>query len=141
MRRFSLPGTRLAHVTCGNNRIFKLSIYDTQTGDYARAQEITLPPFVSNPNNAGVRPSVQQVLFSPDSVYLAVARSDNITHVYDSRFLNQSFLYEFPHGPAVEASEDDKYYGIPKIEWLEDRTHGLSLVSCGADGTNLYLMR
>ena len=31
--------------------------------------------------------------------------------------------------------------GIPKIEWLEDRTRGLSLVSCGADGMGIIHCR
>ena len=132
----SLPGTRLAHVTCKNNRLFTLSLYDPQA-NHKRVQEITLPGFNPGLAGAGFKPSVTQVLFSPDSVYLAVARSDNVTHVYDSRFLNQSFLYDLPHGPAVEATEEDGQYGIAKIEWLEDRTQGLNLVTCGADG--LYL--
>lgn len=128
----NLTGTWLAHATCSENNIFKLSLYDP---DRLRqpAQEIELPKFALTPDSDH-KPRIQQVLFSPDSVYLAVARSDNLTHVYDARFLGPRYLYALPHGPAVEATREDSQYGINRIEWLQDGAHGLSLVSCGADG-------
>lgn len=131
------PGTQLAHVTCASSGVLTLSVLDTRA-DYKSRQEITLPRFVfktgRNAKESIARPYVQQVLFSPDSLYIAVARNDNVTLVYDARFLNKGPLYDLPHLSPDEGSEEDNYYGIPKIEWLEDHTRGLSLVSCGADG-------
>jgi WD40 repeat protein len=126
-------GDRLAHVTCAEHLIFKLSIYDTFNLTSKPAQHITLPGFEAG--NKSSKPKVQQILFSPDSTYLAVSRSDNVTHVYDSRYLRQPFLQELPHGPATEGATDDCQYGISKIEWIEDPTYGLGLITCGADGS------
>ncbi|KIP12594.1 hypothetical protein PHLGIDRAFT_113670 [Phlebiopsis gigantea 11061_1 CR5-6] len=132
-----VTGTQLAHVTCASSGVLTLSVLDTRA-DYKSRQEITLPRFVfktgRNAKESIARPYVQQVLFSPDSLYIAVARNDNVTLVYDARFLNKGPLYDLPHLSPDEGSEEDNYYGIPKIEWLEDHTRGLSLVSCGADG-------
>lgn len=69
-------------------------------------------------------------------MYLAVARSDNVTHVYDVRFLtSRHVLYELPHLPADEGMKDLTQFGVPKIEWLEDPHYGLGLVSAGGDGS------
>ena len=145
LERLSLfPGTQLAHVTCAKSGVLKLSMLDTRT-QYMPDQEIILPPFElktgRHANEGTQKPYVQQVLFSPDSLYIAVARNDNIAHVYDARFLKKGPLYELPHLSPDEGSEEDNYYGIPKIEWLEDRTRGLSLVSCGADGMGIIHCR
>ncbi|GJE86008.1 WD40 repeat-like protein [Phanerochaete sordida] len=120
-------GTWLAHATCSEHTTFKLALYDTNNLRRP-ARELCLSEFDSES-----KPRIQQVLFSPDSVHLAVARSDNVTHVYDARFLSRR-LYDLPHGAAVEATKADGEGGIYKVEWLENGVHGLSLVSCGADG-------
>lgn len=79
--------------------------------------------------------SVNQMLYSPDGLLLAVSRSDNVTHVYDSRFLGQ-ILYRFKHKPGMEGSMDDTKYGVCKIDWMVNPwTQHLSLASGGADGT------
>ena len=122
----------MAHVTCTEHSVFKLALYDLKALKKP-TKEITLPPF-SLPRDANTKPRVQQVLFASDSIHLAVARSDNVTHVYDARFLGPRFLYELPHGSADEAIKEDGCYGIYKVEWLEDGKSGLNLVSCGADG-------
>ncbi|EKM60948.1 uncharacterized protein PHACADRAFT_84022, partial [Phanerochaete carnosa HHB-10118-sp] len=125
-------GTWLAHATCGEQNIFELTLYDLKNL-HRPITDITLPPFTLQPD-LDCKPRVQQVLLSPDSIYLAIARSDNVTHVYDARFLGRRVLYEFPHGAAVEATKEDGQYGIYKVEWLDDGTHRLNLVTCGADG-------
>lgn len=122
----------MAHATCGEHNVFKLAIYDLKKLTRP-IKDITLPPFVLPPDSES-KPRIQQVLFAPDSRLLAVARSDNVTHIYDARFLGRSILYELPHGSANEATKEDGQYGINKVEWLEDGGHGLNLVSCGADG-------
>lgn len=130
-------GDRLAHVTCDDQLSFELSFYDPRLALVKRISSVTLPalPILDTPR-------VQQVLFSPDSagVLVAVARSDNKTHVYDSRFLGKNVLYEFPHIPAIEGTEEDRKYGVYKVEWVQDPVHGLGLVSFGADGTLHFLM-
>ena len=71
--------------------------------------------------------------FSPDGIYLAVARSDNRTQLFDTRFFDR-VLYDFQHAPALEGSGSDGQYGVYMVEWLEDPRAGLQLVSSGADG-------
>ncbi len=82
-----------------------------------------------------MKSAINAVSFSPDGIYVAVARSDNVTHVYDSRFLGRDILYDFPHRPGTEGTVEDTKYGVVKLDWVEGPGSALSLVTGGADGT------
>ena len=128
-------GKQLALVT-KKGGMFRLSIYDALRDSEPASIELPIQS-----THTGFR--IQQVLFSPDSTLLAVATSDNVTYVYDSRFLGRGALYEFCHADGTEGNVEDTTYGIPKVEWYENTISGLGLISGGADGilllsTSLY---
>lgn len=72
--------------------------------------------------------------FSPDGVFLACARDDNVAHVWDSRFIRQSTgpLRILNHGDG-----DGTYrYGVTAMSWLahEGPSSAPVLVTGGNDG-------
>lgn len=78
-----------------------------------------------------------RLTFSPDGdgLYLAVARSDNSCHVYDSRFLDR-VLHYCRHADSVGYEPS---YGVVDPQWVEG-THHAALVTGGADGTTFLLI-
>jgi hypothetical protein len=79
--------------------------------------------------------------FSADAIYLALARSDNRTHVYDTRMLAR-LLYDFRHNGPCKCSPDmdNPSYGVVKGEWIVTKKTGrFGLVTGGDDG--VYLLR
>lgn len=101
--------------------------YDARRRLKRTQTKVELQPFAG----AG-RAEVNQLSFSPDSVYIAVARSDNMTHIYDSRFLSHGPLHVFVHDGEQQTAEDS--YGIVEAQWVEGKTCGLGLVTGGNDG-------
>lgn len=79
---------------------------------------------------------VNSASYSPDGIYLAIARSDNITHVYDSRMLGRGPLYGFEHDTRINPPGGDMY-GVIDAQWVEV-AGALGLITGGADGTILY---
>jgi WD40 repeat protein len=73
--------------------------------------------------------------FSPDGIYLAVARNDNVVHVYDSRNLERGFLYAFKHNYPNREVAGFKGFGIVEAQWVTSFDgRGLGLISGGNDG-------
>ncbi|KAI0694345.1 WD40-repeat-containing domain protein [Cytidiella melzeri] len=141
----SSRGDSLALVTCGEGQRFELSIYDIRSNlcrGKARNVELDrLPRWYeeteANSADASINKlpsSINQVSYSSDDVYVALARSDNSVHVYDSRYITR-VLYRFLHDVPTEGTLDDAKYGVYRMQWMDDPNVGkLSLVSAGADG-------
>jgi len=73
--------------------------------------------------------------FSPDGIYLAIARNDNVVHVYDSRNLERGFLYAFKHDYPNRAVAGFKGFGVVEAQWVTSFDgRRLGLVSGGNDG-------
>jgi len=73
--------------------------------------------------------------FSPDGIFLAVARNDNVVHVYDSRNLERGVLYSFQHNYPNREVAGFKGFGIVEAQWVTSFDgRGLGLVSGGNDG-------
>ena len=79
--------------------------------------------------------------FSPDAIYLAVARSDDVVHVYDCRMIGKGVLHAFEHTGARRNSPGMDTYGVVDLQWLESRARRLGLVTGGADGELWNLLR
>ena len=107
-----------------------METYELGNRKKAAAHALELDPWPRNYRS----PRVNWTSYSPDGIYLAVARSDNRTQVFDTRFLGRGLLYDFEHDHSAEATQVDNLYGVYKGEWLEDPRAGLQLLTSGADG-------
>lgn len=78
-------------------------------------------------------------VFSPDGIYLAVARNDNIVDVYDSRFLERGFLHRFKHEDPNFNTPGFYGFGVVEAQWKESfEGRGLGLITGGNDGNPHY---
>ncbi|KAJ7180966.1 WD40-repeat-containing domain protein [Mycena filopes] len=105
-----------------------LRIYDVGNRDSSPVQQRRLETFTTPDHE------VNSIAFSPDSIYLAIGRDDNCTHVYDSRMLGRGILCNFRHFEA-DSSNGQNFYGVVKVHWVASRQTGrLGLVTGGNDG-------
>jgi len=100
-----------------------------------------LDPFYAAPGASGSQPDppegeVKAVSFSPDGLLLAVARSDDELHVYDSRFMGSSRepMKRFLHW-GEDCCLDGDRWGIVDAVWVDGWCgRGLGVVTGGSDG-------
>jgi WD40 repeat protein len=85
---------------------------------------------------------INRPAFSPDGLLLALPRSDNVTHVYDSRFLSaeRGPVLHLAHGPHKTQASSQFHYGVVCASWVSNdfgcpRT---GLVTGGNDGAVPY---
>ncbi|KAF9049558.1 WD40 repeat-like protein [Hymenopellis radicata] len=119
-------GEQLALVTAPTTTKRCLRLYDIKNKHTKATNAIMLEEF-----GAGIgHPQVNSVSFSPGEIQLAVARSDNSLHLYDTRFLNK-VLNRFSHLGESKVLPNEagvrEPYGIVQAEWL-------GLVTGGEDG-------
>ncbi|KAJ7307022.1 WD40-repeat-containing domain protein [Mycena albidolilacea] len=114
-----------------------LRIYDIRNKNSVASQTICLEPFTSASEGA----EVNSMMFSPDGIYLALARDDNRTHVYDSRMLKRrgmlekrGVLYDFKHAETRFSATGQKSFGVVSVKWVQTRASRLGLVTGGNDG-------
>ncbi|KAK7024996.1 WD-repeats-region domain-containing protein [Favolaschia claudopus] len=125
-------GEQAALVTNDGTDSF-LRIYDLRTKSSVATQEIKLLPFNSEGHE------VNSMMFSPDSIYLALGRDDNCAHIYDSRMLNRRGrlqdgpLCNFKHDNMPFSSKEQNFFGVVGVQWVE-RGGRLGLVTGGNDG-------
>jgi len=111
-----------------------LRIYDIRNKNSMASQTLCLEPFTSEGHE------VNSMMFSSDSIYLALGRDDNCTHVYDARMLKRrgtlepGVLYNFKHSDMRSSSEDQNFFGVVGVKWVQTRTSRLGLVTGGDDG-------
>src|SRR5882757_1577912 len=90
-----LPGATLALSTRAPENKHLLRIYDTRRRLPKATHLMELEPF---PNHNNFEGEVNNSSFSPDGMYLALARNDNRTHVYDQRMWDRGVIFEYIHG-------------------------------------------
>lgn len=150
---YNVSGDRLALFTRGgeegqrDSNILRLYDIKRKNGRHPIFEtELEAFPIVKkvhagNPDN-GVEPWVEYIegevtcsVFSPDGIYLAVARNDNEVHVYDSRNLGRGVLYRFCHQDPNRDTPGYRGYGIVEAQWAPNFDgRGLGLISGGNDG-------
>ena len=115
--------------------IHTLKIYDVRRRDGRNPiQDIQLDPFESESGE------VMTTSFSPDGIMLAVARSDDELHLYDSRFMGRN-------GEPMACYlhwEDDccvgEKWGVVDAVWVDGWCgRGFGIVTGGSDGESLSL--
>jgi WD40 repeat protein len=133
-----LTGARLALCTAAHDGVHFLRIYDVHRKNGQRAvQEVQLDSFYPNfPRPTAREGEVTAVSFSPDGLLLAVARSDDAVHVYDSRFMGQGLepLRRFLHWGDNCCMAGDEW-GVVDAVWVDGWCgRGLGIVTGGSDG-------
>ncbi|KAH9937578.1 WD40-repeat-containing domain protein [Fomitopsis serialis] len=118
-------GTFVAIATKPAKRAHTLYLFDGQRLNTRPAHTLQLDTF---------QQSVTSMKFSPDGVYLALARDDNTTDVYDARFLGRGKLHAFTHDPGNVLAYTKDVYGVVEAQWVEGHPAGLGLVTGGSDG-------
>ncbi|KZT06861.1 WD40 repeat-like protein [Laetiporus sulphureus 93-53] len=116
-------GANLVLATRSTDVAHSLRLYDARRLRPRATSKVDLEPFVGD---------VNALQFSPDGIYLAVARSDNTVHIFDSRKLTRGALHVFSH---EYGDVDEKHcFGVVNALWVDGTAQGLSLVTGGADG-------
>jgi hypothetical protein len=72
--------------------------------------------------------------FSRDDIYLAVGRSDDYMHIYDSRMLNRGPVLPFKHRGVNRNSPGNGSFGIIEAQWVDISGRKLGLITGGTDG-------
>ena len=73
---------------------------------------------------------VSSMSYSPDDMFLAVARDDNLVDIFDSRFLQEP-VHTCEHAAGEEGSEH--VYGIACMQWLVHRVGSPYVLLTGGD--------
>ncbi|KAI5122139.1 hypothetical protein M0805_000786 [Coniferiporia weirii] len=119
-----------------------LSLFDVARSNGRKpTTNLTLPPPVYVPNS-DVPPEVAEVssaAFSPDGVLLALSRMDNVTLVYDVRFLSDGRPGGARHWACLRHPHRESTsgfgYGTTGLQWVESFAHaGPGLVTAASDG-------
>lgn len=76
---------------------------------------------------------INETAFGPDGIYLAIGRTDNQVHIYDSRYLTEEPLLILSHKESISSTEDFES-GITKVQWVQSPDNHLGLVTGGSDG-------
>jgi len=122
----------------GPNR-HSLRLYDVHRRHPIAISTLDLVTFPERPADVNFEGEVNVATFSPDGMYLALARNDNHTHVYDRRMLARGPMFDYEHfGERQVASQSDSY-GVVNAQWIQSSlTRRMVLVTGGEDGTLIY---
>lgn len=93
-------------------------------------QDVVLEPFPRDVSNR----EVSCIAFSPDGIYLSLARTDNSVHIYDSRMLGKGALHKYRHQDPRFVSPENTLFGVVHAQWVSTRSGQCALLSGGEDG-------
>lgn len=125
-----IAGFTLVHTSRGPNRQHILRLYDVARKNGTAVKTVHMEAFPGNVNG-----EVNSISISPGGIYIAIARTDNRLHVYDSRNFKNGKLYEYKHQGASLVSPGYSFsIGVPRAQWAETEYGRLTLISGGVDG-------
>jgi WD40 repeat protein len=104
-------------------------LYDVRRKSSKSIIECDLERFTENTDG-----EVTCAAFSPDGIYLAAARSDNRTDIYDARNIGRGVIHVFEHSGPSRGSPGSESYGVVEAVWVESPSRRLGLVTGGNDG-------
>ena len=129
----------MALCTAARDGAHLLRLYDIRRKNGQHPlQKIQLDPFNVGPESSQLEREgeVRAVSFSPDGLLLAVSRSDDELHIYDSRFIGRSRapMRRFLHWGDDCCLTGDRW-GIVDAVWVDGWCgKGLGVVTGGSDG-------
>ncbi|EJD00831.1 WD40 repeat-like protein [Fomitiporia mediterranea MF3/22] len=130
-------GRVLALITeTGANNSHFLSLFDVARGQGTRCTGTHLHPLKPHAQLSSAKDPLEVTCssFSPDGILLAIARTDNATHVYDVRFLTGERPWAVLSHKMVGRPRELEH-GVTGLHWVEGVGRGqLGLVSGGTDG-------
>ncbi|KAF8159542.1 WD40-repeat-containing domain protein [Crassisporium funariophilum] len=128
-------GSTLALATRGPDNKHFLRLFDARRRLPTATTHISLESFpVREENFEG---EVNNATYSPDGIFLALARNDNHTHVYDVRMLGRSEgpLFDYRHSGESKVASREEMYGVVKAQWVHsEMTRRAALITAGEDG-------
>jgi len=127
----SNTGDQLALLTRGRAGCYIMRLYDVGRQSCKAIWESNLEPFPADLAPIG---SVNHARFSPDAIYLALARNDDIVHVYDCRMIGRGILHAFEHTKAHQRIPRMDFYGVVDLQWHESHSRRMGLITGGGDG-------
>jgi len=122
-------GERLALFTRAPAGRHILRLYDVRRKLSQDTSTCDLERFTDNTDG-----EVTCATFSRDGIYLAAARSDNRTDIYDTRNIGKGVLHVFEHIGPSRGSPGTESYGVVEAVWVESASRRLGLVTGGNDG-------
>ncbi|KJA28082.1 hypothetical protein HYPSUDRAFT_197622 [Hypholoma sublateritium FD-334 SS-4] len=126
-------GSTLALSTRAGGNTPILRLYDIGRRDGRATATVGLERYATR--HAGFEGEVNCSAFSPDGLFLALARNDGQTHVYDVRSLQRGPMYVYEHKGECRAASTTDRYGVVKAQWVQSaRTRRIGLVTGGEDG-------
>jgi WD40 repeat protein len=127
-----VTGLRLAVITNGDEHLIR--VFDARGSSKDAMQCTHLETSLWPPS---FNWDVNSASYSPDGLYLVVARSDNISHVYDSRVLEKGPMHTFEHRGSRRDGPGSGPFGVTDARWVETPTRRkLGLVTGGIDGSS-----
>ncbi|KAF9499349.1 WD40 repeat-like protein [Pleurotus eryngii] len=124
-----LLGDHVVLIThCADGRHL-LRLYDVRNRMKTLSSTVTLEPVTPAAGQSG---EINCLVYSPDGLYIAAARNDGATHVYDMRMLDRGPVSRFRHHQRSRMVSPS--YGVVRAQWLETHRSRLALVTGGDDG-------
>ncbi|KAI0793404.1 WD40-repeat-containing domain protein [Abortiporus biennis] len=120
------PGSQLALALNNASHEVSIHLYDIRQKTARPGQSVKLSPSDSDKNL-----DINDMSYSPDGIYLALARTDNCVQLYDSRYLRKGcHILDLQH----QTPSNKDHFGVVKIEWVQAAMGSYGIVTGGADG-------
>ncbi|KAF9525342.1 hypothetical protein CPB83DRAFT_885634 [Crepidotus variabilis] len=128
-------GTMLALCTQAETNKHMLRIFDVQRRHSESIATVQIVPFQDRNPDEEFEGEINMVSFSPDAMYLALARNDNHTHLYDRRMLERGPVFDYSHVGNDKTASRKEVYGIVEAKWVQSLSkRRMVLVTGGEDG-------
>ncbi|TFK75001.1 WD40 repeat-like protein [Pluteus cervinus] len=121
-------GETLALVTQPDENMFKLKLFDVKGANGTPHASIDIQ---FHGDSVG---EINMATWSPDGIFLAIARNDNSTHVYDMRMLSDDPLFVYQHRGPSAVNPGHESFGVVSALWTTSLSERPYLITGGDDG-------
>jgi WD40 repeat protein len=131
-------GATLAAMTLADS-LNKMHLLDVAREIRQPILSINLEPFLTThrfANGDSAQDEIKSAEYSPDGIYLALGRTDDTVHVYDSRMMHRGPVHQFSQSFSRKSAGQQnggEVLGVAKLQWIEGEKSRYGLVSSGTD--------